>query len=1079
MKNKVFWALVATLLFFVGCSKEQDLYDKVNDLDSRVTALEKTVNELNNITIPGLQSIVAAIQGNIYVTSVTPTTDGYSILFSNGTTAVIRNGIDGIDGEDGEKGDKGDTGASPVISVVEEEGVFYWAINGTVVTDESGKPVPVQAATPQLRINDGKWQVSYDGGTTWADVEVLGNPGGSTVSIVDGDTTVTFIINGETYVIQKELPFYLVFDARKDLGVPQGEEFYFEYTIQGTNDGDEVEVDILNCTAGWEAKVMSLPTASAPGYIAVKNVDNVDGKVFVYASNGKGKTDIKSLIFEGGVLTADADVQTITSTGGDITLAVTTNMEYELYIDRTQTWITEVPATKATHTETITLRCEPNETNKFRSAEVDLIIQNGAAPVVYIILQYPSATEATDIASLSKVQDGRTVSLVKQVVVASSMASAVVTDGENYVSVKGLSEPLAVGKEITLDGVKASDESRNAYIQYTSHTVTEQAVEFEHPVNEYIGIVPSASQPTYLAVSGLLQKDDEYYISAPMGQKVVIEAPVPELGFENKLGKYVSVYGYVVSSTTEEGAEAETDVVVATSATNIDFVEKAAWSLSYSYERGEQYPEVITNTVSGSNAPYILAVYTEEAYNELGSDPAVGAALMLSDDLQYYYYLYGEYYQMSREDIYGILVYTETASEGFSELEYGKYVAVAAGLNLDGTPTGDYKTLEFEKVKPVSTAVYSDFIGKWNMGGTVLEVSANVEGSSYFITGLPNQASYGLSPVNAQFADGYLVVSEHKTEDVWNNSNYGDCDIYLTASFVSNSKSYGAYPFNTDEPAVIFTAGKYEDTPADAFTVEAGSCEYGAFIDFGFSWVIQSGDNAGKGNRWSRVTLADMTKVEDASAEYKAWLGNYTLSTKSLKTGKDTTYNVALAAGVPNETILVDGLGVDGFPLQYVPETDKCEVVYGKFEASSSYDFYVSGITNENYVCTGDANGRIAVLTKAADKTVSIENVVYAISEERPEVYATYWGILGKKLSTGGWVTFGDVNYIVNPATMTPAASSSSLKSVAAPQAATTVEMSKDIYRACERIENAKFNAKTVDARIAKCGRKAAIELAK
>ena len=230
MKNKVFWALVATFLFFVGCSKEQDLYDKVNDLDNRVSALEKTVNELNNITIPGLKSIVAAIQGNIYVTSVTPTADGYSIQFSNGTTAVIRNGIDGVDGE---KGDKGDTGASPVITVVEVDGVFYWAINGTVVTDESGKKVPVQAATPQLRINDGKWQVSYDGGTTWADVEVLGNPGGSTVSIVDGDTTVTFIINGETYVIQKEVPFYLVFDARKDLGVPQGEEFYFEYNIQG------------------------------------------------------------------------------------------------------------------------------------------------------------------------------------------------------------------------------------------------------------------------------------------------------------------------------------------------------------------------------------------------------------------------------------------------------------------------------------------------------------------------------------------------------------------------------------------------------------------------------------------------------------------------------------------------------------------------------------------------------------------------------------------------------------------------------------------------------------------------------
>lgn len=1076
MKNKVFWALVATFLFFVGCSKEQDLYDKVNDLDNRVSALEKTVNELNNITIPGLQSIVAAIQGNIYVTSVTPTADGYSIQFSNGTTAVIRNGIDGVDGE---KGDKGDTGASPVITVVEVEGVFYWAINGTVVTDESGKKVPVQAATPQLRINDGKWQVSYDGGTTWADVEVLGNPGGSTVSIVDGDTTVTFIINGETYVIQKEVPFYLVFDARKDLGVPQGEEFYFEYSIKGVKEGDEVEVDILNCTAGWKAEVKSLPTASAPGYIAVTNVDNVNGKVFVYASNGKGKTDIKSLIFEEGVLTADADVQSITSTGGDIKLAVTTNMEYELYIERTQTWISEVPQSKATHTETITLRCEPNETNKFRSAEVDLILQNGSAPVVYIILQYPSETEATDIASLANVQDGRSVSLVKQVVVASSMASAVVTDGTNYLKVAGLSEPLPVGKEITLDGVKASDEAGHAYVQYTSNTVTEQTAEVEHPVNEYIGIAPDSEQPMYVAVSGLLQNEgDEYFTMLPMGQKLIIDAPQPELGLNYKAGKYVNIYGYVIASITEEGAEAETDTVVATSISNIDFVEKAAWSLSYSYERGEQYPEIITNTVSGSDAPYMLAVYSEEAYAKLGNDP-VGAALMLSDDLQYYYYLYGAYYQMSREDIYSILVHTETESEGFEELEYGKYVAVAVGLNIDGTPTGDYKTLEFEKVKPVSTAVYSDFIGKWNMGGTVLDISANVEGSSYFITGIPQQESNGLSPVNASFADGCLVVSEYKTEDVWNNS-YGACDIYLTGSYVSSSgKSFGAYPWNTDEPTVIFTAGKYEDTPADGLTVEGGSCSRGAFVDFGFSWVIQSGDQAGSGSRFSRVTIADMTKTEEASAEYTAWMGNYVLNTKTLKTGNDTTYNVALTAGVPNQTILIDGLGLDGIALKYVPETDKCEVVFGKVGGNSSYDFYISGVTNDGYVCMGDDNDRIAVLTKGADKNISIENVVYAISEERPEVYASYWGIAGKNVSTGKWTFFSDVNYVVNPATMTPAASSTSLKSVSTPHAAATVEMSKDIYKACEKIDNAKFSAKTVDERISKSGRKVAIELAK
>ena len=115
----------------------------------------------------------------------------------------------------------------------------------------------------------------------------------------------TFFINGEAYTIQKELPFYLVFDARKDLGVPVGgDEYTYPYSLKGVSEGDEVEVDILNCTTGWEARVISLPKGEVPGYIGVKHSENATGKVFVYASNGRGKTDIKSLVFEDGVLTA-------------------------------------------------------------------------------------------------------------------------------------------------------------------------------------------------------------------------------------------------------------------------------------------------------------------------------------------------------------------------------------------------------------------------------------------------------------------------------------------------------------------------------------------------------------------------------------------------------------------------------------------------------------------------------------------------------------------------------------------------------------------------------------------------------
>lgn len=1076
MKTKNFFSSVAAavLVLVSGCAKDQELYDKVNGLDERVSSLEKTVNELNKITIPGMQAIVASIQGKIYVSSVTRGTDGYTITFSDGTVAEI------ADGEDGEKGDKGDT---PAISVTEVEGEFYWAVDGEPLLDKDGKKIPVHSAVPQLRISEGKWQISYDEGTTWADVEVLGNPGGSTISIEDGDTTVTFIINGEPYTIQKELPFYLVFNARKDLGIPTGEEFMYEYSIAGAAEGDEIEVDILNSTAGWEARVITLPKGETPGYIGVKHNENATGKVFVYASNGRGKTDIKSLVFEEGVMTASIDVKPVVAAGGEVTVSVTSNMEYELYVDKTQKWISIAPETKAASTYVHTLVCEANTTGEFRSAEVDVInVNTGETPNQFFVLQYPSEAVTTDIASLENVSDGSAVTLYKETVLASSQISAVVSDGENYLVVKGIESALPVGQEITLNGVKTTDSETGAVsVTFTSYAVTAETSAVTNPESNYIGIVPYFI-PAYTIVTGKLsQNGDAYSVTAIMGQTVNIEAPLASIPLASKVGSYVNIYGYVTESVVPEGEEAETDTMIATAVTAINFKENNAWTLSYGIDENPEdpdYPELITNTVSGSTVPYMLGLYTEEEYAEgLGSSP-VNAALMLSDDLMYYFYRYGNYYD--REEIYGTFVHADgaTGSDNFPALEYGKYVAVAVGIAADGTPTGDYKTFEFEKKEPVSIASYADFIGKWNMGGSVIEVTEKVSGSTYNVTGLPSQSAEGISAVEAEFTDGKFILKEQKLADVWYNDYYGDCDVYFCGYFSYNSKVYPAYGVYTDTPETILTAYKLDES--GDLKVVAGTCEEGGFVSLGMWWSIREGEYAGRGNTFGKISIADMTKLPEASEAYKAWLGNYTVYTKSYMTGNDTTYNVVLAEALPNETIALNGLGIDGIPLQYDAVNDKCSVVFGKFSASSSYDFYVSGVTNDGYFCTGDPDtGEIATLTKSADKSIKVENVVYKVSDERPEVYAKYWGIAG--YGAKGWDRFSDVNYIVNPATLTPSAATASVKKTSSPKAARAVRADsrelKARWTVAQEAKIQKNEKKSVDARVVKSGRAALLKL--
>ena len=133
-------------------------------------------------------------------------------------------------------------------------------------------------------------------------------------------------------------------------------------------------------------------------------------------------------------------------------------------------------------------------------------------------------------------------------------------------------------------------------------------------------------------------------------------------------------------------------------------------------------------------------------------------ACKLGDDLQFYYYYYSSY---TREQLYTIFVKAgATDSDSWEELDYGKYVAVAVGMSADGNPTGEYQTLEFEKKEPVSTATYSDFIGKWLMGGSVITIAEKENGSTYNVTGLANQESNSLSPVTAYFEDGKLILKE-------------------------------------------------------------------------------------------------------------------------------------------------------------------------------------------------------------------------------------------------------------------------------------------------------------------------------
>ena len=161
------FTVLATL---VGCGQYDDseLKSDINDLKSRMAALEKQCKNMNE-NLTSLQAIVDAIQKQDGVVSVTdlPDGQGYSVKFVSGKVIYLYNGKNGTDG------------VTPKISVRKDsDGIYYWTVDGDWLIVDGKKVRAVgldgkdgkdgkDAVTPQLKIVDGFWYISYDNGKYW------------------------------------------------------------------------------------------------------------------------------------------------------------------------------------------------------------------------------------------------------------------------------------------------------------------------------------------------------------------------------------------------------------------------------------------------------------------------------------------------------------------------------------------------------------------------------------------------------------------------------------------------------------------------------------------------------------------------------------------------------------------------------------------------------------------------------------------------------------------------------------------------------------------------------------------------
>jgi len=261
MKKILLFAL--SLLVVVACSKFDDsaIWEELNKHEDRIVKLETLCNQMNT-NITSLQTIIIALQSNDYVVNIAPIMEGnkeigYTITFAKSGSITIyhgkdgengkdgANGADGKDGQDGKDGvdgQDGKDGYTPKIGVKQHtDGKYYWTLDGDWILDDNNNMIPVtgedgtdgaagkdgqdgkdgedgkdgqdgkdgvngkDGITPQLKIEDGYWYLSYDNGATWQKLgKATGNnglDGADGADGEDGDSIIDSITQDDDFVI--------------------------------------------------------------------------------------------------------------------------------------------------------------------------------------------------------------------------------------------------------------------------------------------------------------------------------------------------------------------------------------------------------------------------------------------------------------------------------------------------------------------------------------------------------------------------------------------------------------------------------------------------------------------------------------------------------------------------------------------------------------------------------------------------------------------------------------------------------------------------------------------------------------
>lgn len=368
MRTHIVAGILAASLLAGGCGKfvRDELITMQNEIDLLYGQVEQAKKGLD-----ALQGIVRAMAANGYIVDVKEIEDeergGYTLVFrtveldddgnvvSDDTITIdLLSGMDGRDGLD----------AEPFVLTVKqgEDGRWYWysTQDEDFLHFEDGSLIPVDGQTPDVKIENGYWWKSLDGGETWEKL----TPEKpfmffTAANVLDDRVELTLAYDGSTLVIPRLQPVDVALTIGErplegDILIAEGEKIPIHYVLSGTG----AENAVLVAGTDGRLKTALRVESDTEGTVEVtcpdvfpEGDDGYVGYVYIMVNDGNGRSDVQVIRFTRRiwrVLSGDLKY-TAPAAGGTVRVSFESNFEMDatcVFPEGVDPWITaklEVP----------------------------------------------------------------------------------------------------------------------------------------------------------------------------------------------------------------------------------------------------------------------------------------------------------------------------------------------------------------------------------------------------------------------------------------------------------------------------------------------------------------------------------------------------------------------------------------------------------------------------------------------------------------------------------------------------------------------------------------------------------------